>query len=431
MKAGSTRAAAAAAALWMFAGLSGCHTGGTVGPDENLRPIPWQADEAYREAKLMWVEIHSIHMDQGNLDRERRQVIALLEDAKENSPKCALFYTKIGELYLAEAAPPHRLAYQQFEQAYRLCYDFVPAWLGFAQIAIERGEFEKAHAFLDGAEWAMESLQSWGRPEPPGTLDAFLQGVGLQAPESPEQRAFWDPRLDPATAKSYVLQWIHESLEWTFDNRALTLDLLAAHVTGAPTGASSVSEQDLMRRLQARIELLRVFADNPGDPHTLLAGIERALEFDPNYFDARFKKGQVLFYLGEYDRARAVLERYHRVRRVDFPMLWHYDELHDLLAKIYTHLYLAHRGAGELQRVAEYYVWLKKYQGGYPDGSLWRIAQDYFIARGAEDRAAVLRAQEALAKWTGPEAERAVARQLGEDMATALQSMTDGGTGQR
>lgn len=399
---------------------AGCAAGSAT--DERsaeLRPVSWYGSRAYERAKRLWAEAQAKDATLAEYERSLRDVLRALGDAAVLEPNLPLVYSKMGDIHvdLGDAES----ALENYRIAYELCPDWAPAWIGFARCSLMRNDLPAAETALRGAQWAIENLEAWGAPEPPGFLETFLSAFGIPIPPAEKGRkAIDDPTLEPLDAKARVTAWMKDNLTWSLDNGAL--------LGGAPMRISP----NLGRAYMARINFLRAVAVALVPPpapishaDVILEACTHALEFDGNHFESHLLAAEQLIVARRADQARVHLESYVADKNA---MLAHYDLLIALLVRAYAEIYVDDPDAENLERPARLFSWMAEYGMKPIDGSFLEAVRDGLLALHDADAAA---ASSALARLDRAVCEGDGERRVRDSLRVSVAALAGRADGER
>ncbi|MCA9319278.1 MAG: hypothetical protein KDB53_01020 [Planctomycetes bacterium] len=391
--------------------LLGCGSSAQNPASKEVRTPSVHAARSFVEARDFWAQTMSSELNPETRRRGFERSMAKLRDAALIEPKNPLIHSKIGDIQ-------HSLgdvegAMQSYTRACELVPDWSPAWLGFARCAIDLNRFDDARMALEVVKWSFESIAAWGAPEPPSFFDAFFSAFGISFPKTPPKRAIDDLSIEPQEAKQLVYAWMKESLDWSPDNAALL------------GGSAALARGELRRRLMARAELIQaqliqaegIVPKGSTVDAAVLATLDRSLDFDGDYFDARLLKAQFYLSAGNHDAARALIEPYFNEKN---PMLAAHEELLMTSCHALTGVYLMKPSAESLARVQNFYGFLEKMHGPLQSASFWGLAQVWFQARREFDLERLEAVHRVYADMQGldPEASRLV-KAFGADLQRA------------
>lgn len=380
----------------------GCASSEPV-PPADVTPVSQSGNAYYSNAKSAWPEVYGAPRTRREMEIAIDEIVVQLQRALDNDPRCLLFMTKIADLHLDKGDLGPAEGY--YRQAYRLSADWTPAWIGLARIALMQGDHQQALMLLDGAKLSMESQERWGQ-QPARPFLSFVTGIlGIDLLPPSLARDLGDPTLSAEDARSLVQGWLEEHLSWRVDARGLE---------GRDEGVSPGG--GIFRRLMARIVFYRGQAELLSSGNTTTGGLiaicDEALRFDPDLLMARLMQAEAHFsqaIRGNRDalrRAHSLLEPY--VATQD-PMLVHHDLISGTLGKVFVLAYLEQPGARQRNNASQYLAYLRRVQGGYPDGTIWRIAASYLLIEKA-DRATLEDALREALRWRVPDFPVGIAR---------------------
>jgi len=193
------------------------------------------------------LRVRDLHGDA--LTAEMNNVLKLLDGAIANDPRCVLFHSQLAQMYL-ESGQINR-AYVGYDKSRDLCQDWVPAWIGLADVAARKGEYKAARSHLRSAQSALDKAQ--GNTKKKKREPDFFEIIGLNIPRT--QEAGKDPN-DPSLSEDESLQllivWMQESESWTIENPGLL---------AKKSNRTFIQHGRMFRRIRARIEYHRALID--------------------------------------------------------------------------------------------------------------------------------------------------------------------------
>lgn len=280
--------------------LAGAAAAGCAAPKfDHVRAYSKDTWASFDAAHDAWRELHRAPLDDAARGERFQDVAAALEALTREHPDSPLFHAKHGELLLETGNL--EAARRAFDRAAALCPDWVPAWLGLADVALaavpaDAPALALVPRFLDEAEAAIER---W--PEP------------LEAAET---REFGSADLSEAERGSLYVQQLARSLAWQ-----------RSEPRGAPA-APFASDSAALRGIEARCEYRRLlfrFRREELNPASLPAAAiseefvlqvkQRILALDPDYLEPRLELSRVLRRLGRPLEAAHYLDQL--LRRAD------------------------------------------------------------------------------------------------------------------
>jgi tetratricopeptide (TPR) repeat protein len=296
----------------------------------------------YFQGKAQYATVRAQDLTGEPLKTEMDKVVTDLDAAIVNDPKCPLFYGKRGETFIELGKDGYPRAELDLNQAMKLSEDWVPSWIGLADLEARRGQASRARQYLDGASKSIESLQKKVDTKPPPPFR--IMGLSI-APDAPPERKPDDPSLEESERRQLLLTWLQESEQWTIDSPAL---LYPAH---SGTGFT-VNNKNLFRRLRARIEYEKIVIRlrEGAKPAEVLPMFDKVFDWDPDYFPARIEKAAQFRYAGEPREAERMLRPY--VDSKD-PKLANNCRLLYEMAAIYTDWYELEGGQPEGEKASK------------------------------------------------------------------------------
>lgn len=365
----------------------------------------------YLQSQDQYIRIRAADLQGKALDSEMEKAVRFMDAALVNDPRSPLFHSKMGQLLLETDSMD--LAKQHFEQARKICEDWVPAWLGLAEIARRQSDMDTARANIKGAEFAIDMVQGAVPLDQPNILNAL--GLNIAPPANGGPR---DPALDENARLQLVLIWLQESEAWTLENPAL--------LTPAGMGMH-LNTGSVIRRVRARVEYQKVLVERLAtqDPQPLIQGLDRALEWDPDFFPAKVEKAILFRAMGRFSEAERLLRPY--VDSAD-PKLANNGRLLYEVASLYTDWFAEDPKPEQADRADEYFDRLQKVNPEHGPGYLKR-AELYLRAGVALRRLDTLAAAEdclARAQGSLDEQELARSKQLKQEIAQARSKLEQG-----
>ena len=272
--------------LWLTASMAGLMAGCTQ--DYTVVRISNNGIAEFQKAQEVYVKSRGI--DERGLAHESsmRDVVRLLRAAIDNDPNCVLFHSRLAEvlLELEPGGDNYSVANQEYNEALRLCCDWVPAHIGLSARATRlshryAGNYEEAEDHLEDAEESLEHLMERMKAQRRAMQEVSPEGgFGLAGSSSSE-----GPELDEKDQLSLLAGWLINNEFWQGEN-----PLGTTGQPGAPSPAGALVEF-VERRLRARIEYQRaeimIVAGKPAD--VVIEQLNLALQWDPNFNTARLE----------------------------------------------------------------------------------------------------------------------------------------------
>jgi tetratricopeptide (TPR) repeat protein len=231
-------------------------------------------------------------------------VMNYLRAAVDNDPKCPLFLGKRGEMLIELGPSGYEQAEGDLNQALKLSEDWVPSWVALADLEARRGQIERANKYLEGCAAAIESLENKNKRTPIPPFRIMGLTINLESP--PPGKSPDDPALKEADRRALIMNWLQASEQWTIDSASLMMQ------TGKTPGAMTVNTGNLMRRLRAKMEYERavIRMRENARPQEVIPILDKALEWEVNYFPARIEKAAELRRAGNVREAADILQPY-------------------------------------------------------------------------------------------------------------------------
>lgn len=203
-------------------------------------------------------------------------------------------------------------------------YNWVPAWLGLAEIALHRGNTANAMSYLNNARIAIENLRSVHEHPDPPAMPSIPEALGL-LPRQPQ------PESGNAYRLGILTVFLQESEAWDVDRPPCGSPEDILQESAAP------DTEFVIKRLSARYDLLRLMIDEAaGVVPSEDAAIARLRQIDKDYFWARRALARRHVARGDYAQADKALRPWleGRVGKLG-QSVWANMELADLYASWY------------------------------------------------------------------------------------------------
>lgn len=372
---------------WLFIGvlligLTGCTSTPKTSTTKNVGVslVSRNGVALFQQAKQRYVQIRARDLQGDELTAEMSNVLKLIDGAIANDPRCVLFHAKLAQMYL-ESGQINR-AYAGYDKARSLSQDWVPAWIGMADVAARKGEYKAARSHLASAQKALDKIQGNTKKEkrPPD----FFEIIGLNIPRKAEVgQGAKDPN-DPSLSEDEALRlqvvWLQESESWTIENPALLSQ-------GA--GRTTVQDGNLFRRLRARIAYHHALIDRAeGKPHSeVVKGLDYSLQWDPNFFPSKIELAVMMRMQGQYQSAERLIKPYVDTSE---PALANNGRLLMETASLYTDWFKQTKEAALADQADIYFDRLHKLNKSHAPGYVKR-AELYLAAGSTLNRADTLR----------------------------------------
>ncbi len=323
----------------------------------------------YENAKRRYGQVRARDLRGEALESEMNDVLKLLDGAVANDPRCVLFHSKMAQMYL-ESGQVNR-AYAGYDKARRLCQDWVPAWVGLADVAARKGEFSAARSHLRSAQKALDKIQgnTKSKPRPPD----FFDMLGLNIPRKPEPgRNPNDPSLTEDERLRLIVVWLQDAEAWTIENPGLVMQ---------QANRTFVNHAGLMRRLRADIEYHHALLDQAEGKSSaeVVKRLDYSLQWDPDFFPAKIEMASLMYKQGQYQSAERILKPY--VDSED-PKLSNNVVLLLEMASVYTDWYKQSKETALADEADKYFDRLHKLNKSHAAGYVKRA--ELYLAAGTE-----------------------------------------------
>ncbi|MEZ6196728.1 MAG: hypothetical protein R3F20_13545 [Planctomycetota bacterium] len=382
--------------LALVVGVAGaCASKGVRGEEEskNVQPVGRLSEANYLAALGRWAALRSRVATPAESVAETREIIRILDDAMAGEPANPLLHSKKADLLCEIEAYDEAIA--AYGRSVELCPDWAPGWLGLGRAQMMRPDRPARweadmRLALQSAEWALQNLERWGEPEPPGFAEQLfgsLLGIDLGAFSG--TRAVDALQPDPAEARQTAFRWLAASMEWSPDNVALLGNRPSPYARTAT------------RRFGARVQLVRslfefdVAGGDVAAGGVLLAGLDRALTYDSDFFEGRLTKAWALLERDRADQARGLLEPFTREAN---PMLACHGPLIELLAESYVTIWARTGDPRALADAAGLFEWIRTRTAGLAPTSFWMPVEKLVVALRSGDAAEAARVRTAVAR---------------------------------
>lgn len=227
------------------------------------------------------------------------EVLRPLDAAIANEPTNPLFNGKRGQMTLALGSGNEGLAERYFRASLNQNQDWVPGWLGLAEVERRRGNFAGAEQYLNSADAALASLRAahdkLKNPDKPVTI----YGITIWSPPT-------DAPGDPGPTRA---ERIGRMVAYAFADDAWYIESGDLFATWGDR-QRDVDPRQVFRRLQARINFARIQVgiDRKDSIDKLLAAFDAAVfRYDPDYVPAKLEKARLLVAQREYKGAESLL----------------------------------------------------------------------------------------------------------------------------
>ncbi len=308
-------------------------------------PVSRSGTNLYLQAKHFWAQVKAEDPRGQQLANGMQEVIVRLRSAVDHDPSCALFHSKIGDIWLSLGPEYRDRAKAAYDQAHALCEQWVPAWLGWAELAYEREDVSAMRQALEGAVWAMRAIQNQVKRAPNENVFTVLGLMPAKFGPTQEQ-------MTPEQERQTLIAWVNDSEQWALDNLALLDDPVHAQ-------PGRVTADQVFARLRARIALYdaKIAALQKAPLARVVQALDKSLAEDTNFLQARLAMAAAMHRQKKYQAAVAILQPY---VTSDNPMLARNRVLLGKLAAVYGDWYLD-AGDRQLLLLAErYYEQLQK-----------------------------------------------------------------------
>ncbi|MEM9420302.1 MAG: hypothetical protein AAGA25_14785 [Planctomycetota bacterium] len=301
-----------AATLWVAVWSAGCaSTPPAPEVSENIVLVSDNGSALFYRAKDTYAAIRQQDLTGDAFVAEMDKALRLLDAAIVNDPGNPLFHSKRADLWLELGEFDNASA--GYAQARAITEDWVPSWIGDADIALVQGRLADAGNLLTSA-WSAVRAAEGTAPKPTDPYAELYALIGLNIQTPPEVADPDDPTLNEMTRKQLQLHWLQESESWTIENPALTTEV------DGQIGKLRVDQAGLFRRLRAAIEYRRArlawiqsnqaSSLNQGVTASAQQKLDQALTWDPNYFPAKLMRAELFAVDGRYKDAERILRPY-------------------------------------------------------------------------------------------------------------------------
>ena len=327
--------------LWLVLGVAlllpgagvGCEsTAGKARVSENIRLVSENGSGLYFQAKDVYAGIRQRDLQGDEFTTEMDKVLRLLDAAVVNDPGNPLFRSKRADVWLELGQ--FDLAQKGYDNARLITEDWVPSWIGTADIALINGDYALTDAMLTSAWSAVRGAED----SLPKTEDPFAQLfaiIGLNVYLQPNAQHPDDPTLSAVDRQRLLTNWLQESESWTIENPDLKVPTPDGFDPGGGFNSSisgggnrTVDTAGLFRRLRASILYRRARLTQanppppaevqpeaseaprsgkrdkkpkqpPPPPPTPQQWLDQALTWDPNYFPAKLMRAELFLEAGQ------------------------------------------------------------------------------------------------------------------------------------
>lgn len=287
-------------------------------PDTMVEKISDGSAAAYLQGMRAWGVSIVNHEVRDARARTLRAIIASLDEAIVNDPRCPLLYSKKADLLL-ELNPDDPATLDQAESLYQRSFGdggvraWIPGMLGMADVWYRRAlrdptkwsEYEeRAKACVLPGWLHMNALERHNDKPPKANTGLFAGLFGAGAAAEPEKQRPGDPVYDQEARYGMLMDLLYADDAWRIDNEAV---LLGASVADA---ALNNGGSPLVRRLRGRLqaEKCRWFIGPSGVSPDPRAALETALKWDRDSFALSMAMGRQFRVLG--DSAHGTMEDY-------------------------------------------------------------------------------------------------------------------------
>jgi tetratricopeptide (TPR) repeat protein len=366
-----TRSAASLAVIVLLLSLTGCNTPAPATPRicPGIVPVSRNGADYYAKARAQYALIRAQDLRDEPLNQQMTQVLRQLDGAITNDPRCMLFHTKQADM-LIEAGQGNK-AQEHYETARKICEDWVPSWIGLADLATRNGAYSDARSYLKSAQAALDHIAGQTKSKE-ATPDFFaILGINIPKQQAPGKSPD-DPSLSDDDALRLVVNHLQESEAWTIENPGLLIQ-------GATPGTTIVQSANLTRRLRARIEYQTVLIRlaEKASPADLLKGLDYVLQWDADFFPAKIETAVQLRATGNHQEAERILRPY--VDSSD-PKLANNGRLLFEMASIYTDWFKQGKDSKVADLADEYFDRLHKVNARHAEGYVKRA--ELYLAAG-------------------------------------------------
>lgn len=347
----------------------------------NVRPASSSSMSACSRSHQRWAGVRRSPLSAEQWIAAEALVLDELTRTATAEPACPLFATLRGrvalELALAErdaSSSGRRLetAKSAFEASLAGHSEWVPGWLGLAELHVLVGQPKLAREALDRARAALaslERLEAWTLSS--ATAEHYADDAGRGSASADEV-----PALSPQQSMAVVVRWIDEEASW------------CVGTTDVPeVAAADALVIGRWRRLRARIELqdARIEAAevdyDPARAVEVLAAYDEALRWDPELSEARIELALWWARAGEPERALGLAEPFLDGR---YPLLTFNPALLKLAARAQAELFARGGTLAAFHDAVHYFERLGQLRG---DDVEVQIAYARHLVAGAEQLA--------------------------------------------
>lgn len=326
----------------------------------------------FSAAQQRYAQIRLMDLQGKRLESELSEVMKLLDGAITNDRRAAIFHSKMGDIRLEAGQVGQAEGY--YNRSRELCQEWVPAWIGLAKVATQRGDLAGADSYLNSAAQAMAKLERGAEPKAKQQPNFFLAALGVNLPATPEPKKDPnDPTYEEDEKLRILVSWLQANEAWVVENGGLV----------SPTGELKVVKTgDLFRRLKATIAFQRVLMTlaEGAEPQAVLTGLDYVLQWDPNYFPARIEQAVQLRKLNNFKDAERLLLP--MVANPANPVLSNSAKLNYEMAAIYTDWFKQTKEARTADAADQFFSKLHTLNGEHVDGYIKRA--DLYLAAGTE-----------------------------------------------
>lgn len=301
---------------------------------ENIRLVSENGSGLYFQAKDTYAGIRQQDLQGDAFTVEMDKVLRLLDAAVVNDPGNPLFRSKRADIWLELGQ--FDLAQKGYNNARSITEDWVPSWIGAADIALIEGNYELTDQLLEGAWFAVRGAEdSLPKFEDPYAILFAL--VGLNVLIQPSAQHPDDPTLSAIDRQRLLTHWLQDSESWTIENPDLKVDVPGSVGQVGGSSSQTVDTAGLFRRLRASILYRRArlaqanppvaevapestetkntgksksAKDAPPPPPTPQEWLDQALTWDPNYFPAKLMRAELFVEAGRVRDAERILRPY-------------------------------------------------------------------------------------------------------------------------
>lgn len=319
-----------AAALFVAFAISGGGCKSTASEprvSKNIRLVSENGSQLFYQAKDIYAAVRQQDLQGDAYTAEMDKVLRLLDAAVVNDPANPLFRSKRADIWLELGQ--FDLAQKGYDNARKITEDWVPSWLGDADVALIEGDYELTNSLLNSAWSAVRGAED-SLPKPTDPYATLFALVGLNIYVQPNPQSPDDPTLSAIDRQRLLTHWLQESESWTIENPGLTVDQPGQVGSG---GGKTVDTAGLFRRFRASILYRRARltqanppppkVEEPADddrkgkkkkvepePITVEGWLDQALTWDPNYFPAKLMRAELFVQQGRVRDAERILRPY-------------------------------------------------------------------------------------------------------------------------